>query len=186
MIRLNLDASEFRWIDFPGGSRIKVRPMESWMRTVAQERAVTTMPLTPQERAYLSKPGADLLTSILNEPLQAAAGRHQRASLMLTYLAILAIVEWEGFGDAAGNPIPVSETAVIVMMRNADLFRLFVENYLNDSTVLDAEKNASAPAPTGISEAGTDTAENVEKTSTPAPKDNPSEENTAPTTSTGQ
>ena len=77
---------------------------------------------------------------------------------MLKALARVAIVDWEGIGDEAGAPIPPSPERIDALLDLYPAFRAFETAYFLPALVLDAEKNASAPAPNGTSAAAPSTA----------------------------
>jgi hypothetical protein len=69
-----------------------------------------------------------------------------------------AIVDWGGIGDAAGAPIPPSPERIDALLDLYPAFRAFEMAYFLPALVLDAEKNACAPAPNGTSAAAPSTA----------------------------
>ena len=82
------------------------------------------------------------------QALEADASNDSRAAVFAAALARRAIVDWDGVGDADGTVIAVSPG-----MR------------------LDAEKNGSAPLPTGTSVGATATAQPVKRSARTAPPD---------------
>ena len=73
-------------------------------------------------------------------------------------MAGVAILDWEGVGDADGKPIPVTAGAAAALMDVWPLFEAFQARYVAKGLLLDQEKNASAPSPSGTSAGATATA----------------------------
>ncbi|MFU8899859.1 MAG: hypothetical protein ACNA7L_13275, partial [Roseinatronobacter sp.] len=70
----------------------------------------------------------------------------------------IAIKDWEGVGDADGTPITVTPEHINALLEVWPLFEAFQTKYVNSGFLLDAEKNASAPLPTGNSAGARSTA----------------------------
>ena len=81
-----------------------------------------------------------------------------RGAALLKALARVAIIDWEGIGDEAGAAIPPSPERIDALLDLYPAFRAFETGYFLPALVLDAEKNASAPAPNGTSAAAPSTA----------------------------
>ena len=77
------------------------------------------------------------------------------------------ILEWEGVGDADGEPIEPSPEAIDALLDVYPIWEAFQIGYVAKGLLVVAEKNASAPSPNGTSAGATDTAP-------PAPDDAPS------------
>jgi len=129
MIRLDLKREPY-WLDLAPGVRIRVRPC--------------TTALVMAARAGMIAGGED--------------DDNARGAAMLKALARVAIVDWEGIGDEAGTAIPPSPERIDALLDLYPAFRAFETAYFLPALVLDEEKNASAPAPNGTSEAGPSTA----------------------------
>jgi hypothetical protein len=81
---------------------------------------------------------------------------------MLQALAIHAIKEWKGIGDANGNICPANSESISELIRDFPLIASKFENqYIREILELDAEGNGSSVAPNGISEAALDTVADV-------------------------
>ena len=68
------------------------------------------------------------------------------------------ILEWEGIGDADGNPVGVTPAGIDALM---DLHRVFAEfdaQVVAPYLAVQAEKKGSSPLPSGTSEGATDIA----------------------------
>ena len=130
MIRLDLKREPY-WLDLAPGVRICVRPC--------------TTALVMAARAGMIAGGED-------------DDDNARGAAMLKALARVAIVDWEGIGDEAGAAIPPSPERIDALLDLYPAFRAFETGYFLPALVLDAEKNASAPAPNGTSAAAPSTA----------------------------
>jgi hypothetical protein len=64
-------------------------------------------------------------------------------------LARLAIVAWEGVGDAKGNPVEPGPETIPALMDIWPIFEAFQTRYVQKGLLLEQEKNASAPSQPG-------------------------------------
>ena len=143
MLTLDL-TNEPRWLDLLPGVRLKLRPLTTALMVSARaDPAVETMP--------------------------PAATAEDLALAMAKAVARLAILEWEGIGDAEGQPLPVSPEAVDALLDLWPAFEAFQAAYVAKALLLDAEKNASAPSPTGPSAGATATARPAQAPARTAP-----------------
>jgi hypothetical protein len=69
-----------------------------------------------------------------------------------------AVLDWAGVGDDAGNIVPVSPEGSDALLEIWPVFEAFQTQYVAKGLILDAEKNVSAPSPTGPSAGATATA----------------------------
>ena len=74
-----------------------------------------------------------------------------------------AVLEWEGVGDDDGNLVPVSPAGIDALLEIWPVFEAFQAQYVARGLMLDAEKNASAPSPTGPSAGASATAKHARK-----------------------
>jgi hypothetical protein len=132
MLRLNPTA-EPRWLDLGHGVRIRLAPLTTALMVAAR---------------------ADLAVAALPE----TAAPEALALAMAKALARRAVLDWEGVGDAAGDPLVVSPEGVDALLDVWPVFEAFQTGYVAKGLILDAEKNASAPSPTGASVGATPTA----------------------------
>ena len=133
MIRLNLKR-EPRWLDLGHGVRLRVGPLTTALMAAARsDPAVTGLP-----------EGAS------NETIAVA---------MAKALARLVVLDWQGVGDNAGNPVPVTPEGIEALLDILPLFEAFQLRYVATGLLLEAEKNASAPSPNGTSAGATATAD---------------------------
>ena len=133
MLRLDL-ASEPRWLDLGHGVRLRLAPLTTALMVAAR---------------------ADLATAGLPE----TAAPEALALAMAKALARRAVLDWEGFGDAQGNPLPVSPEGVDALLDVWPVFEAFQTGYVAKGLILEQEKNASAPSPIGASAGATPTAQ---------------------------
>ena len=89
------------------------------------------------------------------------AGDEQSALVFAKALGRLAITGWEGVGGADGKPVDVSPEGIDALLDVWPLFEAFQTEYVAGGLLLDQEKNASAPLPTGSSAGATAIAEPV-------------------------
>ena len=135
MIRLDL-SREPRWLDLAHGVRLHVGPLTtSLMAAARSDPAATSLP-----------EGAS------NETIAVA---------MAKALARLVVLDWEGVGDADGNPVPVTPEGVDALLDILPLFEAFQLRYVSKGLLLEEEKNASAVSPSGTSVGATSTADPV-------------------------
>ena len=132
MIRLNLTAAP-QWLDLAPGLRLLVGPLTTALMVSAR---------------------ADLAI----EALPDGASQEALALAMAKSVARRAVLDWEGVGDDTGNDVPVSPGGIDALMEIWPIFEAFQTRYVAKGLILDAEKNVSAPSPTGPSAVATDTA----------------------------
>ncbi len=90
--------------------------------------------------------------------LSEEASDEESALVFAKALAKVAVLDWEGVGDADGNPIPVSPEAIDALLDLWPLFEAFQTGYVARGLLLEQEKNASSPLPTGSSAGARDIA----------------------------
>lgn len=125
MIRLNL-SPEPRWLDLLPGLRLRVHPVTTSVMTAAR--------FDP-----------------LIEALPADAGEDEKALALARAIGRQVIADWEGVGDASGRPVPVSPEAIDALLDLWPVFEAFQREVLGPHLLWEAEKNASAPLPSGTS-----------------------------------
>lgn len=133
MIRLDL-SPEPQWLDLGHGVRLKLLPLTTALM-VATRADPAVQDLDPE------------------------ASNDARAAIFAGALARRAIVDWEGVGDAEGNPLLVTPEGIDALLSLWPIFEDFNLAYVSRGMLLDAEKNASAPSPTGTSVGATATAQ---------------------------
>ena len=97
------------------------------------------------------------------QDLAADASNDSRAATFAAALARRAIVNWEGVGDADGAVIAVTPEGIDALLSLWPIFEAFNLHYVSRGMLLDAEKNGSAPSPTGTSAGATATARPVKR-----------------------
>jgi hypothetical protein len=132
MIRLNLTSAP-HWLALAPGLRLLVAPL--------------TTALMVSARADLSV-----------ETLPEGATQEDLALAMAKAVARRAVLDWEGVGDDAGNVVPVTPEGIDALLDIWPIFEAFQTQYVAKGLILDAEKNGSAPLPTGPSAGATGTA----------------------------
>ena len=129
MLRLDL-TSEPRWLDLGHGVRLRLAPLTTALMVAARaDLAVAALPETATPEAL--------------------------ALAMAKALARRAVLDWEGVGDAAGDPLAVSPEGVDALLDIWPVFEAFQTGYVAKGLMLEQEKNASAPSPTGPSAGAT-------------------------------
>ncbi|MFP1646465.1 hypothetical protein [Pontitalea aquivivens] len=132
MLRLDL-SQEPGWLDLMPGVRVQLRPLSTaLMVAVQRDPAVRDLPDDAPEEV--------------------------RAVAAAKALARRAILAWEGVGDGDGQPIPVTPEGIDALLEIWPIFEAFQSGYVARALLLDAEKNASSPLPTGTLEGASATA----------------------------
>ena len=85
------------------------------------------------------------------ESLPQGASKEVQALVMAKAVARRVLTGWEGVGDADGNPVPVSPEGIDALLDIWPVFEAFQTRCLAPHLMLDAEKNASSPVPSGTS-----------------------------------
>lgn len=113
MIRLDLKRKPY-WLDLAHGVHLHVRPITTAFVMAARVQA-------------MKDADDDAAT---------------RSAALLKNLAHLAVIDWEGVGDADGNPAPVSPEAIAALLDLWPIADAFERLYLGPALVLEKEKNA--------------------------------------------
>ena len=132
MIRLNLTATP-EWLDLAPGLRLLVGPLTTALMVSARADPAI-------------------------EELPEGATQEALALAMAKAVARRAVLDWEGVGDDAGNIVPVSPEGIDALLEIWPVFEAFQTMYVAKGLILDAEKNVSAPSPSGPSAGATSTA----------------------------
>jgi hypothetical protein len=144
MIRIEL-SPEPQWLDLGHGVRLKLLPLTT-----------TLMVATRSDPAV--------------QDLEAEASNDTRAAVFATALARRAVIDWEGVCDVDGNALPVTPEGIDALLSLWPIFEAFNLHYVSRGMLLDAEKNGSAPLPTGTSAGATITARPVKRSARTAPR----------------
>ena len=145
MIRLNLTATP-QWLDLAPGLRLLVGPLTTALMVSAR---------------------ADPAIEALPE----GASQEALALAMAKAVARRAVLDWEGVGDDAGNVVPVTPEGIDALLEIWPVFEAFQTQYISKGLILDAEKNVSAPLPTGPSAGATGIARPAQARARTAPQD---------------
>jgi hypothetical protein len=145
MIRINL-SPEPQWLDLGHGVRLQLLPLTTALMVATR-----------------SDPEV--------QDLDLNASNDSRAAVFAAALARRAVIEWEGVGDDDGNLLPVTPEGIDALLSLWPIFEAFNRPYVSRGMLLDAEKNASAPSPTGTSAEATATARPVKRNAKTAPPD---------------
>ena len=135
MIRLEL-SNEPAWLDLGHGVRVQLRPLTTALMVAAR---------------------GDPAVQALGEE----AGDEESALAFAKALARVAILDWEGVGDADGKPIEPNPEAIDALLDLWPLFEAFQTGYVAKRLLLEQEKNASSPLPNGSSAGAMGTAKPV-------------------------
>lgn len=92
------------------------------------------------------------------EALPEDASNEARAIAVAKAVGRIVVMDWDGVGDLAGNPIPVTGENVALLLDVYPIFEKFQLLYMMPGLALESEKNVSAPAPSGTSAGATPTA----------------------------
>ena len=133
MLKLDL-TNEPKWLTLGHGVRVLLGPLTTAMMVAAR-----------------SDPAIASLPEDATDEVSALA--------FAKALARVAILDWEGVGDAEGNPIPVSPEAIEALLDLWPLFEAFQTGYVAKGLLLEQEKNASLPLPNGPSAGARDIAQ---------------------------
>ena len=144
MIRLNLTATP-QWLELAPDLRLLVAPLTTALMVSARaDPAIEAMP--------------------------EGATQEELALAMAKAVARRAVLDWEGVGDAIGTIVPVTPEGIDALLEIWPVFEAFQTQYVARGLILDAEKNVSAPLPTGRSVGATDTARPVKEPARTAPQ----------------
>jgi hypothetical protein len=131
MLRLNL-TQKAEWLDLGYGVRLQVAPLTTAIMMAARKDAQGQIALPEASDPEL----ADIDTDSIGLAMAKAVAR-------------IVVTDWEGVGDADGNPVPVSSEGIDALLDIWPIFEAFQTRYVARAMILDAEKNASPPLPNG-------------------------------------
>lgn len=133
------------------------------MLTLNLTNTPTWLTLAPGVRLHLAPLTTALMVSARADPsvqgLPATASTEELALAMAKAVARRAVLDWEGVGDADGNIIPVSPEGIDALLEVWPIFEAFQTDYVSKGLLMDAEKNVSAPLPSGSSAGAQTTAQ---------------------------
>jgi len=134
-----------RWHDLAPGVRVQLRPLTTALMVAT--RADPEVEAVPDE-----------------------ATDETRAMAFAKALARRAVLDWEGIGDADGVPIDPSPEAIDALLDIWPIFEAFQLTYVSKGLLLEQEKNASAPLPSGSSAGARATAKPAKGRARTAPR----------------
>ena len=134
-----------RWHDLAPGVRVQLRPLTTAL--MVSTRADQDVEALPDE-----------------------SPDEERAMAFAKALARRAVLDWEGIGDADGNVIDPSPEAIDALLDIWPIFEAFQLTYVSMGLLLEQEKNASAPLPSGNSAGAQDPAKRARKSAPTAPR----------------
>ncbi|MGP9791786.1 hypothetical protein [Roseinatronobacter sp. NSM] len=134
-----------RWHDLAPGVRVQLRPLTTAL--MVSTRADPEVEAVPEN-----------------------ASDEERAMAFAKALARRAVLAWEGIGDADGNVINPSPEAIDALLDIWPIFEAFQLSYVSKGLMLEQEKNASAPLPSGNSGGAHATAKRARKPARTAPR----------------
>jgi len=134
-----------RWLDLLPGVRLKLRPLTTALMVSA--RADPAVEALPPE-----------------------ATTEELALAMAKAVARRAVLDWEGVGDAEGNPVGVSPEGIDALLEIWPAFEAFQGAYVAKGLLLEQEKNASSPSPSGPTAGAKATARRARKPARTVPQ----------------
>jgi hypothetical protein len=156
MLRLNL-TSETEWLDLGHGVRLQVLPLTTATMMAARKEAQAQFVLPDNAGTGDTARISDLDTDSIGLAMAKAVAR-------------IVVTDWEGVGDTDGNPVAVSPEGIDALLDIWPIFEAFQTSYIARAMILDAEKNASPPLPTGNSVGAAATATHARKAARTAPR----------------
>jgi hypothetical protein len=108
MLTLDLPAEPY-WLDLPRGVRVEIRPVTTAVMAAAQAAAARRL----------------AAIRIADPDLDPDMSRGLSFAFLVKALARHAVTGWEGVGDAAGKPLPLSPEAVERLMDLDDIAAAF-------------------------------------------------------------
>jgi len=146
VLRLNL-LNALKWLDLGHGVRLQVMPLTTPVMMAARKDAQAQIALPEGADPEL----ADIDTDSIGLAMAKAVAR-------------IVVTDWEGVGDAEGNPVPVSPEGIDALLDVWPIFEAFQTKYVARAMILDAEKNASPLSLNGSSAGAVTIAKPVRKT----------------------
>ncbi len=124
MLTLDLPTEPY-WIDLPRGVRVEIRPVNTAVMAAAQAAAARRLGAV---RAASDDLDPDMARGLSFAFLVKALARH-------------AVTAWEGVGDSAGQPLPLSPEAVERLMDLDDIAAAFWDRATAPVAAVAAEGN---------------------------------------------
>jgi hypothetical protein len=121
MLRLNL-SNEPHWLDLGHGVRLFLEPLTTAVMLAAR-----------------SDPAILAATQVAEG--DGAASNDDLARIVAKAVARIVVKDWEGVGDAEGNPLLVTPDGIDALLEIWPIFEAFQTRYIAGALILDAEKN---------------------------------------------
>ncbi len=121
MLRLNL-SNEPQWLDLGRGVRLLVEPLTTAVMLAARSDPAILAATQAAE-------GSD------------APSNDDLALVVAKAVARIVVKDWEGVGDAQGNPLSVTSDGIDALFEIWPIFEAFQTRYIAGALILDAEKN---------------------------------------------
>jgi hypothetical protein len=137
MIRLELKR-EPTWLDLGHGVRVHVRPCTTALVMAARAAVVRGGDQYDETAAGQSAEAS----ASAKAPADTSAKAGEQTAALVKTLARLAVDDWEGVGNAEGEPAKVTPEGVEALMDLWPIAESFERQYLGPALLLDAEKNA--------------------------------------------
>lgn len=125
MIKLSQISAELIWLDIEPGARVGLRPITPTMMLLARDEAGQVY----QNAAAASEPPDERTT------------RFEASAALVSRLAHLGIVEWEGIGDADGKPLAVTPESIDLLLGHWPAYDVLDRRYAAPAVNRSAEKN---------------------------------------------
>lgn len=169
MLRLKINKEPY-WLELGFGVKVRVKPCSS--AVFYEAKAYMNSRLAELAKAYQANKVAGVANELdIENPVkrEALADKY-----LLIGLGLAGILEWTGVLEAdVDKPAPLTEEKIDELFSNfwavAENFR---HQYCGLQEILDAEKNASSPEPSGTSEMGGAIVPDAEKADFSAPLQN--------------
>lgn len=181
MIILRKPSDEFRRVELAPGAGLTLRPATTIDFEAAKAAFAAASKAAADTAAFAASYGLPF-EARAEESASALAGLHQ--VVFWTEVAFLCSGEIYGFGDAAGNPLPLERGTIALIMLNSGWQMQIVAELSRALHELRAEGNASAASSPGEPGAAINTAPIAPETASPAPMADASMEASAPSSST--
>jgi hypothetical protein len=124
MLRLNL-SNEPRCLDLGHGVRLLVEPLTTAVMLAAR-----------------SDPAIMAATQVAEgDTDEDRSSNDDLARIVAKAVARIVVKDWEGVGDAEGNPLPLTPEGIDALLEIWPIFEAFQTRYIAGALILDAEKN---------------------------------------------
>ena len=131
MLRLTLTTGP-EWLDLGHGVRLLIAPLTTAVMMAARSDPAIT------DAAQATEADGN-------------AAQDDLARIVAKAVARIVVRDWEGVGDADGTALPLTPEGLDALLEIWPIFEAFQTGYIASGLILDAEKNASPPLPSGSS-----------------------------------